>query len=222
MKKIFAILMVLALVAGFAFAAVDTERLQLKVESVVAEKLPAFQLRFEGKEIDRTDANNHVVTETVKNVATNDAVAGQGATFANSAADPKYEDAEVLYVGFDLGTSGDHTADFYAWLVKNSEGYYAKTKKPFTLTFSDGVFTGLKSKGADIEDSEPTISVTPGTLTSGGSISASGAKATITFDGTSCPESEVQVAKATYTWTGIPQLDMGSYQANIKLTVTQE
>ena len=221
MKKVFAILLVLALVAGFVFAA-DTEMHELTVETIVTEKIPAFQLRFTGNTIDTTGTDHAVGTGT-DTIETNDS----GVAFANNA--ETYTDATVLYVGFDLGVSGDKTATFYAWLVQNSAGYYAKTKKPYTLKFSDGVFEGLKAHGSNLGDGTLApknilpagLSTMPSGITS---TTASDADDTvrIVFNGASCPEAATQVASAEYTWEGQPTLDMGSYQANILLTVTQE
>ena len=228
MKKVIAIMMVLAIVAGAVFAAAgDKQTHSLTVKTVVDEKLPAFQLRFTGKTITEETANQRTTYSLGNNatVSTNDDGTGTYAaeTFVNKTTD--YTDAaDPLYVGFDLGIAGDHTATFKAYLVQNGEGYYAKTYKSFTLEFGGGRFTGLKVKGADITDvtkGDPkSIAVTEGSLASGGSISASGKVATIDFNGEACPDEAVAVATAVYTWAGITNLDMGAYTADITLLIT--
>lgn len=228
MKKVIAIMMVLAIVAGAVFAAVgDSQGHTLTVKTVVDEKLPAFQLRFSGSTITEATVQGRT-TYTINNdsadVATNDvATDGDGETFVDKA-DSYTDSADPVYVGFDLGVEGTYPVHFFAYLVQNGEGYYAKTYKSFTLEFSDGRFDDLKVRGDDIDDvtkGDPTISVAPGTeLTTGGTITASGDTATIVFNGQTCPSHEVMVADATYTWTGIKDLDMGAYTADIVLTIT--
>lgn len=229
MKKVIAIMMVLAIVAGAVFAAVgDKQTHSLTVKTVVDEKLPAFQLRFTGKTITEATANQ-ITTYSLGNnatVSTNDDGTGtyKAETFVNNTTTDYTDAADPLYVGFDLGTAGDHPATFEAYLVQNGEGYYAKTYKSFTLEFGGGRFTGLKVKGGDITDvtkGDPkSITVTEGSLASGGSISASGRVATINFNGDACPDEAVVVATAVYTWAGITNLDMGAYTADITLTIT--
>ncbi|GEM_PF-3556126 len=231
MKKVFAILLVLSVVAGCVFA-IDTESHQLAVQTIIKEQLPAFQLRFTGKEVTAVSGktNEYTIGNTDITVATNDTSTTQGATFANdpnAATTPTYTDSTKLYVGFDLGIATTHTAAFHAFLVKNTDGYAARTNKQFTLTFSDGTFTGLKANGSTHADISPDSIVTTATtsnLTSGGTVAPSSDKKAlvVTFNGASAPNSAVDLGYATYTWTGDATLDMGAYTANIKMTITQE
>lgn len=225
MKKVFAILLVLAVAAGFVFAATtDTETHSLKVKTIVKEKLPAFQLRFIGETITANDDGSYTIgAEDGATVSTNDTTETKGVTFANG---KSYTDsADPLYVGFDLGTTGNKTATFFAYLVQNGEGYYAKTNKDFILTFSDGEFDDLYVRNAKLTgtEGEPTSIVATATtanLTTGGSVTASDEALIVDFNGDTCPESAVQLGYAVYTWAGIPNLDMGEYTADVLLTVT--
>ncbi len=225
MKKVFAILLVLALVAGSVFASTtDSETHALKVKTIVEEKLPAFQLRFTGKTITANNDGSYTLSETASTVSTNDTTETKGVTFVNNGA--RSDDADPLYVGFDLGTSGDDkTATFYAYLVQNGEGYYAKTNKDFVLTFSDGEFDDLYVRNVKLTGNEGkpksiVATATTNNLSTGGSVTASGKALTVDFNGDTCPSSAVQLGYAVYTWAGIPNLDMGTYTADVLLTVT--
>ena len=110
MKKLIAILMVLAVVAGFVFAA---ETHTISVNGKVEEVLPVFQLYM--------DLNNSVKTNTTNG----------GAEWA---ANGEYTaDGTAVNLGFYLDKAG--TVVFFAQLVNP-----AKTTKAFNLVFSDGIF----------------------------------------------------------------------------------
>lgn len=224
MKKVFAILLVLALVAGFAFAD-DTENHTLTVYSVVGEKVPAFQLRYSGV---KTNTN---------------AVKFGKPSYAEYYADPLTRDAEntspARNANFDISdittNQGVHAAEFTVYLVKNSEGYNAKSNSTYTLTFSDGVFDAVKRNGAsggtlaptDIAvvanadavegdgDAKGITSITPAAH------NASSVATPVVFSGTTVNDDERLLVTATYTWTADQTIDMGTYFADIQLTITK-
>lgn len=229
MKKVFAILLVLALVAGFAFAEVTgTDTHKLTVSSTVGEHLPAFQLRFTGRTINIDAYGNVTDKETGLTTVTND-----GKVAFVTASDPNYVDTytterNTLDAGWDLGDGKVHRATFYVYIVKDEDDYTARTKRTYTLTFSDGVFEEVKSKGDDYNGDgklSPVIAAAPADVASIDGITSStaeGAVTTVKFSGSSCPETDTEVASATYEWQGDKLIDMGTYYADIVLTITQD
>ncbi len=228
MKKVFAILLVLALVVGFAFADPTnaTETHSITVNTVVGEKLHTFQMVFNAT---GTVANDVVTTVDGGVVVTTntDRIAYDKAT-----ATTRDGDKNNAYVGFDLGVSGSHTASFEVYVVKSlvSEatstvaevGYFARTKNTYTLTFGGGVFDDLKASGEDASDITPAITASAGTPVTGiSSINAANEVVTVAFSGQAV-KAATKVASAVYTWAGNPLLDMGTYDTDIILTVTQQ
>jgi hypothetical protein len=226
MKKVFAILLVLAVVAGCAFAENATETHSITVNTVVAEKLPTFQLVFNAT---GTVANDVVTTVEggVKVTTNTDRIAYDETTAATRDAD-----RSDAYVGFDLGISGNHNATFDVYIVKSlvsaatdtsaEVGYYARTKNSYTLTFGGGVFDDLKASGDDAADITPSIVASEGSVVTGiSSIDATNEVVTVAFSGQAVKAS-TKVASAVYTWEGNPLLDMGTYDTDIILTVTQQ
>ena len=225
MKKFFAILLVLALVVGFVFAADGTENHTLTVYSVVGEKVPAFQLRY-----------GNVKTNT--NVKFTD-----GTTYDDYLADATTRSATNLdnaqATSFDISdittNNGVHTAAFTVYLVKNKDGYNAKSTAKYTLTFSDGVFDDVYRKGVKSDLKPTNISVAPndsaveaeGNSAVGiTSITPAAANPTsvatpVVFSGTTVNSDELLLATATYTWTADQTIDMGTYFADIQLTITK-
>ena len=226
MKKVFAILLVLALVAGFAFAADGTENHTLTVYSVVGEKVPAFQLRY-----NTVKTNEDAVKFT------------DGKTYDKYLADATARSASNLdnaqATSFDISdittNNGVHTAEFTVYLVKNKDGYNAKSTAKYTLTFSDGVFDSVKRKGVTSTLAPTSISVAANTsaVEAEGnsavgitSITPAAANATsvatpVVFSGTTVNSDELLLATATYTWTADQTIDMGTYFADIQLTITK-
>ena len=230
MKKLIAILMVLAIVAGFAFADDPaTEKHTLTLSSTVGEHLPAFQLKYAEARTITVDAMGLItVVQDGRTILTNaDKTAYELAAAHNFVdnVDPNSTAANDVTtinddIGFDLGDGAEHQAVFTAYIVKDADQYNARTKRTFTLTFSDGAFKNLTSRGAAVADITPTIAAAGVTAFTGiTSSTASGAVATVVFSGVACPEADTAVASATYTWQGNKLLDMGTYRADIVLTV---
>lgn len=113
MKKIFAILLVLALIAGFVFAETtpETENHYLRVYSEVGEKVPAFQLRY--STVVRTNSGAVKFTN--------------GTSYTE-----KQTNDDAANINFDISDISTedklHSAAFTVYLVKNSEGYKCKVQ----------------------------------------------------------------------------------------------
>ena len=133
---------------------------------------------------------------------------------------------------FDLSVipttnDGKYPVTFVAVLVKNSDGYFAKTERKFTLTFSEGDFQNVKVQKADYTVGK-TISVSPATkgndLTGISSIAAGTAtnSVDVQFNGETVNVDNLVVASATYTYTPNKDIDKGTYYADVKLTVTTD
>ena len=219
MKKLIAILMVLVVVAGFAFAGTETH--QLRIKSVVDEKLPAFLLQY-GSSYDGTAVHTNdgrtVFTASATYPATTDP-----ATAPTVANEDEVFDLSVIPAGND----GKYPVTFVAVLVKNSDDYYAKTTRTFTLTFSEGDFLNVTAQKVAYTVGK-TISVTPATkandLTGIASIAAGTAdnSVDVVFNGETVNADNVVVASATYTYTPNKNIDKGTYYADVKLTITTD
>ena len=202
MKKLIAILMVLAIVAGFAFAvAGNDETHTINIQANVNETLPAFKLRFASGSATTGQVTNNS-TPTAYNPA--------------AAADPAYSYADPIVVSWTLDEGG-------AVEVEAIFSNRAKTNKSFTLTFSDGVFTNVYKAGATQESYNviPTISVAGNNTLPKGvkTIAASGNPLTVAFSGQKAAEGDKVLATATYTYGEDDAIDPGTYNANIVLTV---
>lgn len=222
MKKVFAILLVLALVAGFVFAA-DSEQHKIVVKSDVTAVVPVFALK-----LNDTAITNSTTAETTTD-ATNSAYHqytnrfGEESSYVYGTASDA--DTSTVDVGFNLDQGGSVTV--YAVLLNP-----AKQIETYTLTFSDGVFAAKKN-GGDYSVT-PTITTTEGTSTTGCVIAkgdAVGESTTnfvtnLTFDGklvTAASSTPYTLATALYTYApdnSVDLLETGKYYyANIVLTV---
>ena len=216
MKKVFAILLVLAVVAGCVFAdtTTTTELHQMKVYSIVNEILPTFQLEYNGSSVTNAGKVNFTAQTTVPTNNTKE-------TALNSNID----------IGSETETNG-LTVSFSALLVADSDDNLAKTKKSFKLTFSDGVFDEVKRKGSEtlgtlapgkIEVAAGSVGSTQTGITSitPTNTSLTEPYATVVFNGTTVSNAQT-LATATYYYTGDPTIDMDTYYADILLTITNE
>ena len=211
MKKLIAILTVMFVIAGAIFAtAPENETHTLRVQSTVGEHLPAFQMRFEtGRTITVDPTYGTVeVTATNQTATTNSDASAYNRNVAGT------ETQDTIYdIGWDLSAPGTHTATFKVYLVQ-SNGNSAKTKRTFSLTFSNGAFTGLTVRNTPIDNIVPTI-VASGVqaftgITSSTADQQVAGKVDVIFNGKTCPTADTEVASAVYTWTGNEDLDMGT------------
>ena len=205
MKKLIAILMVLTLVVGFAFATTTNELHKLKIKSVVGEILPVFQLQYAGE-----TTNSGTVKFSATTYTTN------------------YTEQTALDSGFDIGQATTELAvSFECHLVADDAGNLAKTEKSFTITFSDGVFAVSRkgvTQGETLEpDSIECEAELPGdtgiaSITVDDTVKA---KTTVVFNGETVSDAQL-LTTATYTYTSDPTIDMGTYYADIVVTITNE
>ncbi len=227
MKKVLTILVVLALVAGFAFAdgndpapaapSAHSEAHTLRVKADVTEVLPVFNLFH----VEGTDTNtNAVANEFAKNA--------------------KYEslmdDDEAQDVGFKLDRAGSFTVTAE---VINS----VKTNKSFTIEFAGGVFT-VNRKTAEGKYSPKQIKVTNGganeAIKQFGTATDSSVNTSITTDTTSTLKAStsvtfsgkkgtgattpITIATAKYEYPGDDSIDPTAanefYYADVTMTIT--
>ena len=191
MKKVLTILVVLALVAGFAFAEEVAPKTQethtLTITASVEGAIPQFQL-FRGE------------------VKTNDTLNA----FDN--ATPSYSDTDAAGFALDAGGSVEVVAK-----VAN----LAKQKQSYTLQFTDGVFKNVKRNGGNgTQDPSITVEMND-TPTAGVTLSQVENSDTVTaaFTGTKMTVSGYTLATATYTYGADSTIDPGTYTADIVLTV---
>lgn len=202
MKKVFAILLVLAVVAGFVFAdtaIAGSETHKIKVKADVAEVLPAFNLTYGG-----FDTN------------------GLATKFVNGASYPTSTQSDAIDVNFDLDEGGTFTVTAE---VVNA----VKTNRVFTLSFSGGVFSvsrdgvatnqylspsKLVVTGSSAHDavSDVSAAVTKENETSAYATNAElVAAVSITFSGVTAKDvdinSPIPVATAAYTYVGDATID---------------
>lgn len=214
MKKVFAILLVMALVSGFVFA--DSEAHELRVKADVTEVLPAFNLYH----VAGSDTNSSAVVFT------------NGADYKDLKTD-----ANATDVNFNLDEAGHF--DIVAEVVNN-----VKTTKGFTLAFTGGVFTvNRNTVSGKYSPSQITVANgdNNAAIKEYGTVSPSDtneskttdttesltASTTVTFSGKTGSASvanPIKVATATYSYPGDDSIDptaSGSfYFADVKMTVT--
>ena len=200
MKKLIAILMVLAIVAGFVFAETHTLDVTASVNAVE----PAFQL----------------------GAADSGTAAADGAVTDNST--PDVFDVSASYTGsFASALKLDQGGSFVVipLLVNN-----ARSNKPYTLTFTGGTFTAVSISGVagqSIAPSSVTTAKNSATITGITSITPDDAneKLRVVFSGKTASASTgapVYLGTVTFNYNARPNVDMGEYHANITMTVTQE
>ena len=211
MKKVFAILLVLAVVAGFVFAD-GGEKHIINIKSTVGEVKPSFKMSF------KTAVTNS--NQLAVDVAT-PAAYGTADSTSNS-----------VDVGFDLSEGGDVSVVASIQKTKVTSGTtttekFAKTVGTYYLTFSDGIFGSITANGAahdDVEPSSITLSssyTTENAITGITSISLdqTNHKATIHFNGTAMTN-VYDLVTAKYTYAPDSTIDPDTYYADVVLTIT--
>ena len=215
MKKLIAILMVLAIVAGSAFADKTSETHNVNIKADVTEVIPAFKL---------------VVGDT--STATNTPETGDPNKFDNAQTSYTVEYGDV---GFNLDVGGSVTV--YAKLAN-----LPKQVQGYSLTFSDGVFSVNRNKAAGFlspssvavtmgnndtgiinMDGGGTITIDSPNQTGGTKPTVTGTAVTFALNGTTVTTNNATLATAVYTYTGDTSIDpiaSGTYyEATITLTV---
>ena len=214
MKKVFAILLVMALVAGFIFA--DSEAHELRVKADVTEVLPAFNLYH----VAGSDTNSSAVVFT------------NGADYNTLKTDTAATD-----VGFNLDQEGSFSV--VAEVVNN-----VKTTKSFTLAFTGGVFSVARNTvpgtyspkkitvvngddNAAIKEygtEDPSDTNNDKTADTTDTLEAS---TSVTFSGKTGEASvanPIKIATATFSYAGDDSIDPTAtdkyYYADIMMTVT--
>ena len=190
MKKVLTILVVLTVIAGFAFAdapaAVESEQHKLTVTAKVIGQAPVFQLFKD-------------------TVVTNDGENPVEFTDGES-----YEDA--FNAAFNLDAGGAIT-------VSARVANLAKEVQVYTLTFSDGEFAVTKNGGdATIVPTiaaTPAQGAITGVAVQQGTTDA---QVKASFNGTKMTAAST-LATATYTYAADSAIDPGTYTADIVLTV---
>ena len=217
MKKLIAILMVLAIVAGFAFA----ETHKMTVDTVVGEVSPSFQLQYRADSAVKT-TNADASDNTLGNPSSNPVVDPvYNGTFGSPITDLTY--ADVIHSGKDISKE-DITATFYAVLAVGAK----QKNKTYTLKFTAHPFV---TKANDVDHNVP---CTSSTLTSeipnsAAKIVALDGTATATGDNIKAQNIKLLGAPATTaidllsfeaTWTKDPTVDMGTWKADVTLDIT--
>lgn len=191
MKKVLTILVVLALVAGFAFAEVapkTQETHTLTITASVDVEVPVFQLFRDNTLKTNTDANKY---DNVRDA---------------------YEATDVA--GFKLDAGG-------SVIVSARVANMAKQKQNYSLQFTDGEFKNVKRNGGNGTQTPAITVAKNNTTTDGVTLSQVEDSDTVTaaFTGTKMTVSGYTLATATYTYDADSTIDPGTYSADIVLTV---
>lgn len=210
MKKFIAILMVLAIVAGFAFAA---ETHTISVNGKVEEVLPIFQLKMQ--------KDGNVKTNNTNGGAEWDATKSYTA------------DGTAVDLEFYLDQAG--TVVVIAQLANP-----AKTTKAFNLVFSDGVFSVKRNEtsgtyaptGITVVKGSDNVGFAISDITNGVQVDFDGKTSGVTYTDAQSVEHTGTVisaaaphtlATATYAYPGDTTIDpneVDGYEANIVLTIS--
>lgn len=207
MKKAITILAVLIVLVSAVFA-VNPETHSIKVKADVSEVLPVFQLKL------TTRVYNEQASDTYTTNATDPALFG-----VSNHAELATQTAKD--VNFNLDQGG--VVDVAVYIANN-----ARTTHAYTLAFGGGEFTNIyrhNELGANVI---PAIASSNGnaiehfyTIGDGDTISGSNKKVVVTFLGKTITNEQKSnaLATATYTYTGDPEIDLGTYYADISLTI---
>ena len=224
MKKLIAILAIMVVLVGAVFATTNTETHKIRIYSVVDEILPTFQLRYAAES---AITNNSTVRFS------------NNATYLDPTTGLNNNTTDSFDSHFDIGAEtaeGALTVVFTCNLVADADTNFAKTQKSFTITFSDGVFAVKRSGVTENQTLAPySITSVAGVVTTGitsitpnnengASTYTTGAKSsstTVAFSGETVTAAQV-LTTATYAYTGDPTIDMGTYYADIVMTITNE
>ena len=201
MKKIFIIMLMLAVIFAGVFAA---ETHTLKIKADVTEVIPAFQLEL-------------LAPAAVATTNTTPTAFSASATY-NPLTTETAKD-----VNFNLDEDGTVT-------VQCNLANLAKTNKAYTLTFGGGTFAAKKNgstfshvpssvvsvKGADVADTY--------TITRAGTVGVGNEVITVTFHGKTVTTAPAVLATCVYSYTGDPEIDPTTeaepyYFADVTLTI---
>ncbi len=217
MKKVIAILTVLALLVSAAFAA-ETHTIRVKAD--VTEVLPAFQLKFSGAETNKATSGENPTPSAEVDLAT----------------DHDYKDLSTKpELSFNLDSAGNFTVT--AYVVNN-----VKSNNSYKLEFSGGVFAVKRNKTAG-SYSPSEIKVTNGTVAKGvkeygtattatntdstaDTTDSLKANTTVTFSGETGAgaTTAIKVAEAKFSYPGDEKIDPNAanqfYEADVVMTIT--
>lgn len=210
MKKVIAIMMVLAIVSSVVFAVGETH--EIKVTATIDEKVPAFQLN-------------------VGEVYTNESGLSWEADAAVENSEPvsytaRYTKNDVgATIAFESDTATERQVTVISYLVND-----AKTITPYEITFGGGVFTVYRNGAEDTEHPiNPTIgditvnSTVPTGISSFSNVSNTNHKFQVNFNGTRCTASTTtkqELARLTYSYDKDTTIDPGlTYETYITMTV---
>ncbi len=218
MKKVFAILLVLALVAGFVFADDVTGDgvAQIKVKAAIGELEPMFQLEATSGDIDAVKTDNgsnptdyaYAVLNSVKATALSKS---DTATASVLFTIYQISDAKMAKKGYTLAIDATNLilVDSASDLGLTETEYAALTdaNKNFTVTQAAIVkndnYSGANGTATITKESDSSVKV----------IYKGGLKA-------DAGTGRAPMGTVTCTWTGNRQAFVGNYEATITLTIT--
>ena len=208
MKKLIAIVAIMVVLVGVVFAA---ETHQIKIQANAATVVPAFQLNV-----------GSVYTNTSATAFTNDAEVENSNPVTYT---PRYTDNTVADT---INFESTSEVTVYAYLVNN-----AKTIQNYSISFSDGVFKDVKRNGTVASTASEYVSPTSIAATANPNIpTTQGVSATagnaaysvaLDFSGTTCTASataRLLLATAVYSYAAHTDIDPGTYNAYIVMTVS--
>jgi len=222
MKKAITILAVLIVLVSAVFAA---ETHTLKIKATQDDIYPAFQMYVKAVTSGTKDSavitNSGAVVYDKENAAPNEAYETYVAPVeANPEAQPPVEAAAESGVAatFSFETANTVTVAVY---IANA----AKTARDFSLTFTGGKFSTVTSNGTPVAAVTATVTTANGAGSSvdgadGFETSAGGSDniRLVDFSGQTCTE-DAEVATANYAYVAHPEIDPGTYYADIILTI---
>lgn len=206
MKKAITILAMIAIVACAVFA-VNPESHSIKVKADVSEVLPVFQLKL------TTGTYNQQAGETY--------TTNSGKELFGTSNHEELTDQTAKDVNFNLDQGG--VVNVAVYIANN-----AKTEHAYTLAFGGGAFKKIYRHNVLGDDVEPTIASSNGdaianfyTIATGDTILGNNKKVVVTFQGKTIKNDQLSnaLATATYTYEGDDEIDLGTYYADISLTI---
>lgn len=209
MKKAITILAMIAIVACAVFA-VNPESHSIKVKADVSEVLPVFQLKL------TTGTYNQQAGETY--------TTNSGKDLFGTSNHEELTDQTAKDVNFNLDQGG--VVNVAVYIANN-----AKTEHAYTLAFGGGEFKKIYRHNVLGDDVEPTIASSNGeaianfyTIATGDTISGNNKKVVVTFKGKTIKDEQLTnaLATATYTYQGDDDIDLGTYYADISLTILSD
>lgn len=224
MKRLIAILMVLAIVVGAVFA--ESETHSIRIKSDVDAELPRFQLIL----LSSTGVTNNEVNNQTTNTTPNAFGTGENDSYAVNDTN-----ATAVDVGFNLDEGG--TVTFLAKCANAARFSSTDTGRIYTLVFTGGTFrvsrygvasttTGEGEQAVTTyEELAPVITVKQTTNPSGFAYPETinnGVKVKIGTSGVKTGETAgATMATAEFKYTADKSIDPGTYYADVTLTITQ-